>query len=310
MGLSRDGQPMTLKAQLADRKGLCILRPKDFNFVMPAMPAHARISRCPVSIVVVHSSARSGLMVENLTPQLGDFFGTKDGQGCWCVGGKGELRRKSRFPRRRCDCADRRRSDQRQRRFQSCSCQAQGQHRQRRRDSRQERTDLTLALPERKQSGVMEESLRAGDRCRNPRRNGPASIGTGPDQAGNGTGCAANGAGEAGVAEGGARGNQTAESRSWSGSSRSSASNCRNADHAMRVSLRRFKASSTQIPDPCSHRISSSGSVSSAGILAVSGRQQNPVASRLFCGVEAGVGRFHQFIPRRAMIRVVRRCRR
>ena len=35
----------------------------------------------PVSIVVVHSSARSGLMVENLTPQLGDFFGAKDGQG-------------------------------------------------------------------------------------------------------------------------------------------------------------------------------------------------------------------------------------
>ncbi len=35
----------------------------------------------PVSIVVVHSSARSGLMVENLTPQLGDFFGAKNGQG-------------------------------------------------------------------------------------------------------------------------------------------------------------------------------------------------------------------------------------
>jgi membrane-associated protease RseP (regulator of RpoE activity) len=35
----------------------------------------------PVSIVVVHSSARSGLMVENLTPQLGDFFGAKNGKG-------------------------------------------------------------------------------------------------------------------------------------------------------------------------------------------------------------------------------------
>ncbi len=35
----------------------------------------------PVSVVVVHSSARSGLMVENLTPQLGDFFGAKNGQG-------------------------------------------------------------------------------------------------------------------------------------------------------------------------------------------------------------------------------------
>jgi C-terminal processing protease CtpA/Prc len=35
----------------------------------------------PVSVVVVHSALRSGLMVENLTPQLGDFFGAKDGHG-------------------------------------------------------------------------------------------------------------------------------------------------------------------------------------------------------------------------------------
>ena len=30
---------------------------------------------------MVHSSMRSGLMVENLTPQLGDFFGAKNGKG-------------------------------------------------------------------------------------------------------------------------------------------------------------------------------------------------------------------------------------
>jgi len=53
---------------------------------MPAMPAMPIMPSMPdmdvpVSIVVVHSSARSGLMVENLTPQLGDFFGAKDGQG-------------------------------------------------------------------------------------------------------------------------------------------------------------------------------------------------------------------------------------
>ena len=44
---------------------------------MPVMPD----MDLPVSIVVVHSSMRSGLMVENLTPQLGDFFGAKNGQG-------------------------------------------------------------------------------------------------------------------------------------------------------------------------------------------------------------------------------------
>ena len=58
---------------------------------MPAMPAipaagnacHSGMPEMdvPVSIVVVHSSARSGLMVENLTAQLGDFFGARDGQG-------------------------------------------------------------------------------------------------------------------------------------------------------------------------------------------------------------------------------------
>jgi membrane-associated protease RseP (regulator of RpoE activity) len=80
---------MTLKAQLADRKNnfpVAMPSGKAFAFAMPAMPATPVMPAMPdmdvpVSIVVVHSSARSGLMVENLTPQLGDFFGAKDGQG-------------------------------------------------------------------------------------------------------------------------------------------------------------------------------------------------------------------------------------
>ena len=44
---------------------------------MPNMPDFD----VPVSVVVVHSSIRSGLMVENITPQLGDFFGVKNGKG-------------------------------------------------------------------------------------------------------------------------------------------------------------------------------------------------------------------------------------
>jgi membrane-associated protease RseP (regulator of RpoE activity) len=88
LGISREGQPMTVKAQLADRKKTFALAMpgKTFSFAMPAMPAIPAMPAMPemdvpVSIVVVHSSARSGLMVENLTPQLGDFFGTKNGQG-------------------------------------------------------------------------------------------------------------------------------------------------------------------------------------------------------------------------------------
>src|SRR5579862_8569429 len=34
-----------------------------------------------INMVMVTSSARSGLMVENITPQLGDFFGVKNGNG-------------------------------------------------------------------------------------------------------------------------------------------------------------------------------------------------------------------------------------
>jgi membrane-associated protease RseP (regulator of RpoE activity) len=47
---------------------------------MPKMPDLPDFD-LPVSIVVVHSGLRSGLMVENITPQLGDFFGVKDGKG-------------------------------------------------------------------------------------------------------------------------------------------------------------------------------------------------------------------------------------
>jgi serine protease Do len=84
LGISRNGQPMTFKVQLADRKNNFAhdLGPKvkDFHFDMPAMPLMPEMDM-PVSIVVVHSAGRSGLMVENLTPQLGEFFGAKNGQG-------------------------------------------------------------------------------------------------------------------------------------------------------------------------------------------------------------------------------------
>jgi serine protease Do len=97
LGISRDGQSVTLKAQLADRKKTFAMGGpgKSFTFAMPAIPAIPAMPAMPsvnatpfvpemdmpVSIVVVHSSARSGLMVENLTPQLGDFFGAKNGKG-------------------------------------------------------------------------------------------------------------------------------------------------------------------------------------------------------------------------------------
>ena len=81
LGISRDGQPLSIKVQLADRRKSMAWEPKNLELPkvkdMPSMPDFD----LPVSVVIVHSSARSGLMVENISPQLGDFFGVKGGKG-------------------------------------------------------------------------------------------------------------------------------------------------------------------------------------------------------------------------------------
>jgi serine protease Do len=89
LGLSRDGQPMTIKVQLADRsKEFAHMGPKDWNWdsknfhvEIPPMPNLPDFEVPNMGVVYVHSSMRSGLMVENLTPQLGEFFGAKNGSG-------------------------------------------------------------------------------------------------------------------------------------------------------------------------------------------------------------------------------------
>lgn len=82
LGISRDGQPMTIKVQLADRKKAMAYQPnvREFKFQVPDMSMIPDIE-APVSVVIAHSSLRSGLMVENITPQLGEFFGVKSGKG-------------------------------------------------------------------------------------------------------------------------------------------------------------------------------------------------------------------------------------
>jgi serine protease Do len=81
-GLSRDGQPLTVKVQLADKH-------KEFAFVPPRGEFHVQVPEIHVPdidipamhMIMVTSSARSGLTVENITPQLGEFFGVKNGNG-------------------------------------------------------------------------------------------------------------------------------------------------------------------------------------------------------------------------------------
>jgi serine protease Do len=88
LGLSRDGQAMTIKVQLVDRRNEFSFKGmkegdwgKNFHVEIPPIPNIPDFDVPNIGVVVVHSSVRSGLMVENLTPQLGEFFGAKNGNG-------------------------------------------------------------------------------------------------------------------------------------------------------------------------------------------------------------------------------------
>ena len=81
LGLSRDGAPLTVKLQLADRhKEFSMGNMKDFHVEVPEI--HMTPIEIPrITVVTAMTSVRSGLMVENLTSQLSEFFGVKNGNG-------------------------------------------------------------------------------------------------------------------------------------------------------------------------------------------------------------------------------------
>jgi membrane-associated protease RseP (regulator of RpoE activity) len=83
--ISRDGRPMDIKAQLAERNKMMGSN-HEWNFDVPPVTIPAinipAINIPQVGPIVVYTSpVRSGLMIENLTPQLGIYFGVKDGNG-------------------------------------------------------------------------------------------------------------------------------------------------------------------------------------------------------------------------------------
>lgn len=85
IGISRDGQPVTLKAQLAERKKMPEM---NFNFHPDIKVPVVHVPQINIpemdfatNVVVMHTTRNSGMMIENLTPQLGEFFGVKGGNG-------------------------------------------------------------------------------------------------------------------------------------------------------------------------------------------------------------------------------------
>ena len=83
IGLMRAGQPLTVQVTLADRKKAMQAREEwKMEAPMAPMPPMPPMDMdIPNVMVTVQNTSRTGLLVENLTPQLAEFFGAKNGRG-------------------------------------------------------------------------------------------------------------------------------------------------------------------------------------------------------------------------------------
>ena len=81
LGISRDGNPMKVSVQLADH-GKMIAQNRIIIPPMPQLRDLPNRIEVPGNIYVIrNSTALLGIQTENLTRQLGDFFGVKNGDG-------------------------------------------------------------------------------------------------------------------------------------------------------------------------------------------------------------------------------------
>jgi C-terminal processing protease CtpA/Prc len=81
LGISRDGSPMKVEVQLADYGKVAAVNRR--RVVVPPLP-RPLINRNSIDIPGIQIqiySAALGVQTENLTRQLGEFFGVKDGEG-------------------------------------------------------------------------------------------------------------------------------------------------------------------------------------------------------------------------------------
>lgn len=77
--ISRDGQPMNLSLTLADKKEY--FAGKHESHEMPSIPPVPPMPAMPAIDLTVRSGSSYGLVVDSLTPQLGEYFGVKNGEG-------------------------------------------------------------------------------------------------------------------------------------------------------------------------------------------------------------------------------------
>jgi serine protease Do len=80
LGISRDGSPMKISVQLADHSQ--VVAQSIPRVQMPEMPRVQIFPRNGIDIPIIQTySSTLGVQTENLTRQLGEFFGVKDGEG-------------------------------------------------------------------------------------------------------------------------------------------------------------------------------------------------------------------------------------
>ncbi len=79
LGISRDGKPMSVTTELADRRKTWVMGEHVIRIPRIEIPPMPEID--VPSFTMLQYSRRNGLMVENITKQLGEYFGAKEGRG-------------------------------------------------------------------------------------------------------------------------------------------------------------------------------------------------------------------------------------
>jgi serine protease Do len=80
--ISRDGQPMNISLALVDKKEYFAGKHESHGMPpIPPVPPVPAMPAMPALDLNIRTGSSYGLLVDNLTPQLGEYFGVKNGEG-------------------------------------------------------------------------------------------------------------------------------------------------------------------------------------------------------------------------------------